>query len=135
MTIDNKVAYRVTLALVSILALIGAVMAVADFIRAALVFLGLAVATMPILSHIRMREHLAAIRRMPQSSGTSFDSQPFLDQMSSIERLVGVLTEQQNAIQHRTNADTTKEFQDAVNQLRREARMSRIAAAKITGKL
>lgn len=135
MKIDNKVAYRAALALVSILAFIGAILAAADFVRAALVFLGLAISATPLLGHLRMRQHLAAVRRMPQTAGAAFDSQPLLDQLSSIERKVSVLAEEQNVIQNKGNADITQEIQDAVNQLRRESRMSRIAAAQITGKL
>lgn len=135
MKIDNKVAYQATLVLVSILAFVGAVLAAVDFVRAALVFLGLAFSAMPLLGHLRMRQHLAAVRRIPQATGTTFDGQPLLDQLSSIERKVSVLAEEQNTVQNQGNADISHEIQDAVNQLRREARMSRIAAAQITGKL
>ncbi len=135
MKIDNKVAYQATLVLVSILAFVGAVLAAVDFVRAALVLLGLAFSVTPLLGHLRMRQHLAAVRRMPQATGAAFDGQPLLDQLSSIERKVSVLAEEQNAIQNKGNADISHEIQDAVNQLRRESRMSRIAAAQITGKL
>ena len=135
MKIDNKVAYRATFVLVSILAFVGAVLTAVDFVRAALVFLGLALSAMPLLGHLRMRQQLAAVRRMPQTAGTAFDGQPLLDQLASIERKVSVLAEEQNAIQNKGNVDISHEIQDAVNQLRRESRMSRIAAAQITGKL
>lgn len=135
MKIDNKVAYQATFVLVSILAFVGAVLAAVDFVRAALVFLGLALSGMPLLGHLRMRQQLAAVRRMPQTAGAAFDGQPLLDQLAGIERKVSVLAEEQNAIQNRGNADISHEIQDAVNQLRRESRMSRIAAAQIAGKL
>lgn len=135
MKIDNKVAYQAALVLVSILAFVGAVLAAVDFVRVALVFLGLALSVTPLLGHLRMRQHLAAVRRMPQTAGTAFDGQPLLDQLSNIDRKVSVLAEEQNAIQNKGNADISHEIQAAVNQLRRESRMSRIAAAQITGKL
>lgn len=135
MKIDNKVAYQATLVMVSILAFVAAVLAAMDFVRAALTFLGLAFSATPLLGHLRMRQHLAAVRRMPHTAGAAFDGQPLLDQLSSLERKISVLADEQNAIQNKGNADFSHEIQDAVNQLRRESRMSRIAAAQITGKL
>lgn len=82
-----------------------------------------------------MREQLAAVRRMPQASGSTFDGQPVLDQLSSMERKLGILAEEQSSIQSKATEDVSQEIHDAVNQLRRESRLARIAAAQITGKL
>lgn len=135
MKIDNKVAYRATALLASGLSLIGAVLAAFGLFQAALLFLGIALASLPVLGHLRMREQLSAVRRMPQASGSTFDGQPVLDQLSSMERKLGILAEEQSSIQNKATEDVSQEIHDAVNQLRRESRLARIAAAQITGKL
>ena len=135
MKIDNKVAYRAAALLASGFALVGAVLAAFGLFQAALLFLGLALASLPVLGHLRMREQLSAVRRMPQASGSTFDGQPVLDQLSSIERKLEVLAEEQGAIQNKTTSGVSEDIHDAVNELRRESRLARIAAAQITGKL
>lgn len=135
MKIDNKVAYRAAALLASGFSLIGAVLAAFGLFQAALLFLGLALASLPVLGHLRMREQLSAVRRMPQASGSTFDGQPVLDQLSSIERKLEVLAEEQGAIQNKTTSGVSEDIHDAVNELRRESRLARIAAAQITGKL
>lgn len=135
MKIDNKVVYRATVLFVSGFALIGAVLAAFGLLRAALLFLGLAVATLPITGHLRMREQLSAVRRMPQASGSTFDGQPVLDQLWSMEHKLEMLAEEQSAIQSKATEDASQDIYEAINQLRRESRLARIAAAQITGKL
>lgn len=135
MKIDNKVAYRGTALLASGFALVGAVLAAFGLFQAALLFLGLALASLPVLGHLRMREQLSAVRRMPQASGSAFDGQPLLDQLAGMERKLEVLAEEQSAIQNKSTGDVSADIHDAVNQLRRESRLARIAAAQITGKL
>lgn len=135
MKIDNKVAYRAAALLASGFSLIGAVLAAFGLFQAALLFLGLALASLPVLGHLRMREQLSAVRRMPQASGSTFDGQPVLDQLSSMERKLQVLAEEQGAIQNKTTSGVSEDIHDAVNELRRESRLARIAAAQITGKL
>lgn len=135
MKIDNKVAYRAAALLASGFSLIGAVLAAFGLFQAALLFLGLALASLPVLGHLRMREQLSAVRRMPQASGSTFDGQPVLDQLSSMERKLEVLAEEQGAIQNKTTSGVSEDIHDAVNELRRESRLARIAAAQITGKL
>lgn len=135
MKIDNKIAYRATTLLASGFSMVGAVLAGFALFQAALLFLGLAVATLPVLGHLRMREQLSAIRRMPQTSGSAFNGQPLIDQLSSIERKIERLAEEQSAIQSKATDDVSQDIREVVNQLRRESRLARIAAAKITGKL
>lgn len=135
MKIDNKVAYRATALLVSGFALVGAVLAAFGLFNVSLLFLGLAIAAVPVLGHLRMREQLSAVRRLPQASGSTFDGQPLLDQLSSMERKLEVLAEEQSSIQSKASGDVSQDVYEAVNQIRRESRLARIAAAQITGKL
>lgn len=135
MKIENKIAYRATMLLASGFSLVGALLAGFALFQAALLFLGLAVTTLPVLGHLRMREQLAAIRRMPQTSGSAFDGQPVVDQLSSIERRLELLAEEQSTIQSKATDDVSQDIREAVNQLRRESRLARIAAAKMTGDL
>lgn len=135
MKFDNKLAYRAITFMVACFALVGAVLAAFDLIRGALLFLGLSLSLVPALGHLRMREQLSAIRRIPQSPGGSFDSQPLSDQLSSLERRVALLAEAKHPANGSSDELISAQIQEAVNQLRRESRMARIAAAQITGKL
>lgn len=135
MKFDNKFAYRAITFIVTCFALVGAVLAAFDVIRGALILLGLSLSLIPVLGHLRMREQLSAIRRIPQSPGGSFDSQPLSDQLSSLERRVALLAEAKHSANESSDELISAQIQEAVNQLRRESRMARIAAAQITGKL
>ncbi|WP_276906858.1 hypothetical protein [Corynebacterium riegelii] len=135
MKYDNKLVYRAASFLVILLSLAGAALAAFDLIRASLTVLGIALAFLPALGHLRMREQLSAIRRMPQTPGDSFDAQPLFEQISSIEHHVATLLEHQSQSKSPSDELVSTELQEVVNQLRRESRMARIAAAQITGKL
>lgn len=133
MKLDNKVVYRGLVLLVSVLAFVGAVLAVFNLVPAAIALLGFAIALTPALGHFRMREQLSAVKRLPHSTGAAFDAQPILDQLTSLDRRVQSLTDDQST--GTKDEALFNELQDAVNQMRRESRMARIAAAQITGKL
>ncbi|MCG7278170.1 hypothetical protein MHJ95_04070 [Corynebacterium imitans] len=135
MTIDNKVGYRVLAIGTTLLGVVGAILLALGFWQGGLSLIGFGISILPALGHFRMRETLRALKGRTGGS-TAFDAQPVLDQIASIDRRLTALADRPS--EHPMEDELTSlgdDIKASADQIRRESRLARIAAAQITGKI
>lgn len=117
------------------MAVVGAILLALGFWQGGLSLVGFSVAILPVLGHFRMRETLRALKGRTGGS-TGFDAQPVLDQIASIDRRLTALADRPAEHSMENELISLREdIKASADQIRRESRLARIAAAQITGKI
>lgn len=135
MTINNRLAYKLSACAIVVLAMMMVFAALLGFSRLAWVLLGLDIACIPIVGHLRMRETLAAVRRLPAATG-QIDIEPLIHQLNVIEENLEAVKGDLRAKGQPSKTETiVDELIQAATEVRRESRLARIAAAQISEKI
>lgn len=129
---NNRLIYR-SLALTAVfLAGAGALFAMMSMTQVALAVLCTAFALAPFVGHFRMREALAALRRSSAPATFTPNLQPLQEQLSAIQSSVAQVEQDLSNLKFSLDGQAMSgELVQAVDQIRRESRLARLAAAQI----
>ncbi|MGV0431554.1 hypothetical protein [Corynebacterium sp. 20_84] len=131
----NKLVYRTLLALLVVSLLSAALLFALGFLRAGGAVATVSIAFFPFLGHLRMREALAAVRRLPRSVASE-PTPHFQEKLTAIELNTSEMIDEISKLNTKKETEIgNSDLVGLVSEIRRESRLARIAAAKINGAL
>lgn len=126
MRLPEKKAYLGAMAAVAVLAMIGALLALVGWYGLGIAFIGVAVALLPIIGHLRMRRELAAFKKIithPHTTNPDVIDERIQRMEESIRSIADGIGELRT-LQEEQGAVT--EISKQAQAIRREARMARL---------
>lgn len=129
---NNRLIYRSLALTGAFLAGAGAIFAMTGLTQVALAAFCAALSLAPFIGHFRMREALAAVRRCSALPTVTSDLQPLQEQLSAIQSNVAQIEQELSNLRCKLDGQAmSDELVQAVDQIRRESRLARLAAAQI----
>lgn len=129
---NDRIMYLASIVAISAISIVGAIFSIVGLLPLGIAFIGVAIALLPLSSHLRMRRMVSSIARsIPASQAKG--SADYSAQFKSLSAKVEDLSQYMDLISRQTSANSDSETDRAARDLQRETRALRLTLREIEG--